>query len=389
VKLLYITFEPPSNFSGGGLVVKQSIISLAEHYEIDYLGPEFSDEEVKLKVNTIGTLNNDSNKVKRVLNLFKGVTTGFYSSWLRERDKIEWAKYNSVFLEFSRHDFVATYVKKMGKKLIIRLHNVEYDYFKNIKNHKKNIQSILRFKFICRQEPECLSNADKIVCLTQKDKDRLMELYNRRLNNEKIEVVPVCVKKPEGLVKNNINNKEGQEVFLITGSFWYGPNSFGTIWFINNVWKKLQENNVFIKGDHKLILAGSSPNDVIKNLVSNYKNIELVDSPEDMAPYFYNANVYIAPIFSGAGMKVKVAEALSYGLPIVGTDHAFVGYEIEHGKLGFVANSSKLFVRAIEEYLSKNRIEKKSMKENITEKYFSNYSMTYSSNQLKKIVRSL
>ena len=38
-----------------------------------------------------------------------------------------------------------------------------------------------------------------------------------------------------------------------------------------------------------------------------------------------NSRALIAPVFSGAGVKVKVLEALACGTPVVGTDIAFEG----------------------------------------------------------------
>lgn len=58
-----------------------------------------------------------------------------------------------------------------------------------------------------------------------------------------------------------------------------------------------------------------------------------------MDPYFNNAELYIAPIFDGAGMKVKVAEALSYALPVVGTSHAFEGYAIQNGSNSYIVDT--------------------------------------------------
>ena len=48
------------------------------------------------------------------------------------------------------------------------------------------------------------------------------------------------------------------------------------------------------------------------------------DKPEDFLP---QNSLMVAPIPTGAGMKVKVAETLSMGLPIVGSDEALVGYD--------------------------------------------------------------
>jgi|GEM_PF-4901214 hypothetical protein len=43
MKVLEITFIPPSLSSGGGLGIYQSIKSLAGNGDVDYIGPEFED----------------------------------------------------------------------------------------------------------------------------------------------------------------------------------------------------------------------------------------------------------------------------------------------------------------------------------------------------------
>ena len=47
MKLLQITPEPPSLLSGGGIVIKQTLLSLVENnYSVDYIGPEIADESL-------------------------------------------------------------------------------------------------------------------------------------------------------------------------------------------------------------------------------------------------------------------------------------------------------------------------------------------------------
>ena len=137
---------------------------------------------------------------------------------------------------------------------------------------------------------------------------------------------------------------------LITGSLWFGPNADGAAWFIKNVWHKLVGDEHYISKVYKMVIAGSKPGKEILSLKSCHKSIELVDSPRDMKPYFERALIYLAPIFSGAGMKVKVAEALSYGLPVIGTSHALTGYKITDRKNGYRADDAAAFINAMEHY---------------------------------------
>ena len=92
-----------------------------------------------------------------------------------------------------------------------------------------------------------------------------------------------------------------------------------------------------------MVVAGKRPTAELKRMIANAERCTLVDSPEDMAPYFRGASLYLAPIFSGAGMKVKVAEALSYGLQVVGT---FIGYN-EASTALFEAETARDFASSI------------------------------------------
>ena len=114
--------------------------------------------------------------------------------------------------------------------------------------------------------------------------------------------------------------------------------------------------------------------------------ISLIDSPPNMEPFFMNADIYVAAVFDGAGMKVKVAEALSYGLPVIGTDHAFIGYEnIQCGK--FVANKSKEFLIEIAKLCKLNDYRK--LREDIFLEFKNNLSMNSSAMRYKNFIEKV
>jgi glycosyltransferase involved in cell wall biosynthesis len=68
---------------------------------------------------------------------------------------------------------------------------------------------------------------------------------------------------------------------------------------------------------------------------------------EDLADLYRRADFVVAPIFSGGGMKVKTAEALSYGKTVVGTPEALRGYEVTEGREAFIRKDADGFVEAI------------------------------------------
>ena len=64
-------------------------------------------------------------------------------------------------------------------------------------------------------------------------------------------------------------------------------------------------------------------------MAAPYPQLQVVDTPapNTMAATFARATLYAAPVSWGSGMKTKVAEALSFGIPVVCMPNAAVGYE--------------------------------------------------------------
>lgn len=87
-------------------------------------------------------------------------------------------------------------------------------------------------------------------------------------------------------------------------------------------------------------------NNIIINIVGRGTEIlkkELTDcririygSVDSLAPYYMGADVIIAPLFDGGGMKTKTVEALSYGKSIVATDEGLEGFWQEMDVLALV-----------------------------------------------------
>lgn len=374
-------------------MVRQSILSLAGLAEIDYLGPKFSDRSLEQTFRKIYPLEYESSYSGLAKTLFSGVTTGYYRSWLAMSSKLDWNDYDLVYLEYSRYGFIAREAKKYQKKLVVRVHNVERDYFLNRVTEKKSLQnslrSLIKRKLITRQEKLCLHSADCVICLTAGDKKRLSELYPEYLDEKKFMIIPVALEEscpPATPSINQIDAAQKNPYLLITGSLWFGPNADGAAWFIKNVWHKLVDDEHYVSRIFKLVIAGSKAGKKILSLASCHKNIELVDSPREMNPYFKKASIYLAPIFSGAGMKVKVAEALSYGLPVIGTSHALTGYKITDRENGYRADDAAAFINALEHYTRLTVEDKQIMRSKSRRLFQEDHSMEISKKHFNRLI---
>ena len=246
----------------------------------------------------------------------------------------------SLLKEFDIKDIVLS----PGGSDIPLIHSIETDQFFNCYSVvDERSAAYFALGKIKKREKTCFEKASKLLFLTNADLQRGQELYRGINFTEKSVILPICIENSNYDVDICSANKG---CILLTGSLWYGVNAEGAIWFITHVWESIKTVNQNIQ----LIIAGARPNETIKKLCNNHDDIFLIDTPESMAPYYSKAEIYVAPVFDGAGMKVKVAEALSWGLPVVATDHALIGYEgVEN--ICYRANTAKDFIDQINKFL--------------------------------------
>lgn len=378
MKILAMTFEKPNYKYGGGLGIIQSLTSLTSFADVDYVGPQYNPEEFpNIKVRKNYFLKRSKNIFTCFLHLLMAVPTRYYSSWKKIVAKIDPKQYDAVFLDFSNQDFVAKWAKKNHLKIVTRVHNIEADMTDGTKKAKKfdkyKFRAYLSSPMLKRREKKCMKISSKLLFLTAKDKNRGLELYGENLE-EKSNIVPVCIDRKG---RNKYDAPFNFKYILITGLLSYGANCEGIVWFLENVWKKLQKDNNFDK-TYKLVVAGGNPNGRIIELCQKLENVELVNTPETMVPYFQYAEFYVAPIFRGAGMKVKVAEAFSYGLDVIGTEHALIGYDLGSA-FSYEANDEETFISHI-----KTLTEKEKNTEECIKMFDNTYSMDVSAKLIEE-----
>lgn len=94
-------------------------------------------------------------------------------------------------------------------------------------------------------------------------------------------------------------------------------NQEGATWFLEEVYPLLREAR-------RVVVVGSV-NRHLAAYRTRYPEIEFVPHVEDLGAIYRSSRVAICPIFGGTGLKIKVVEALAYGLPVVCTPQGMVG----------------------------------------------------------------
>lgn len=187
-------------------------------------------------------------------------------------------------------------------KFIYRAHNIENAIWKDLKEKAKNplkkwYVSKLHEKLEV-YENKLLKNIDFTLPLSWSDKNKIDEIASG-----KSFLIPVSIQKVNG----NPNYDSINLCFI--GAFNWFPNVEAMNWFIKHVFSVLKMEFPTLE----LHIAGSY-SEKISNLKQT-KGIKLHGFVESSIDFIANHGIFVAPLQSGSGVKMKVLEAMSIGVP--------------------------------------------------------------------------
>ena len=186
-----------------------------------------------------------------------------------------------------------------GRKMYVRMHNIEHEYYDRLsqveKNWIKRIYLKLEVPRLKRFE-QVLHNASGVFAITAKDKAYLDE---KGYNN--------VVFLPSSLQYEAVNSIEGQGTYaLFHGQLSVAENYDAVAYLVENV---------FSKSAITFKVAGLNPPKHLVRLIENYGNVELIANPshEQMQHLIQNAHVNVLITHQSTGLKLKLLNSLFNG----------------------------------------------------------------------------
>lgn len=257
--------------------------------------------------------------------------------------KLETQKYKYIFLDGSNYGYCAEKIKRKYPyiKIITFCHDISYQLYESLCNQSLSFFSKVKFKKYVKNtlknEKLTFKNSEIIITLNYRDSFMLEKIYSKKSSKEIGVTFPII-----NTLKNEIKTNKEKLKILFVGIGTFLPNIQGIEFFIKKVLP-------YINADLEIVGKGTEVNkEKWESLNSKVKVRGTVDSLNE---YYNNADAIIAPIFIGGGMKVKTAEALSYGKTIFGTTEAFEGYEVDYEKVGGLCNTAQEFIEIITKYI--------------------------------------
>ena len=220
-------------------------------------------------------------------------------------------------------------------KIISYFHNVEIDLLRQ-RISGGAFHYIPAYISTYLNEKHSAQKSDEIIAITNSDLKRINKYYS----TQGMHVIPVSLC-PGTVVSNN--NPRSDEVVFVGSDF--GPNIEG-LKFLNDHVAPLLKNT-------RVLVVGSGLERHLKGNV--HARLLLLGYVDDIGSIYSRCKVSLAPIFSGGGMKVKIAESLMNNCPVISTSFAAIGYEDASNDSIHRIDTAEEFAKAIENWRPLNQ----------------------------------
>jgi len=123
------------------------------------------------------------------------------------------------------------------------------------------------------------------------------------------------------------------------GGFHHYPNCEAVRFFLEEIYPRIKQE----KAETRFYVIGSGIPDWLRRLTTGDPSIVLTGYVDDPLPYIQRAAVFVAPILSGGGTKLKILEAMAVAKAIVSTSIGVEGIEGKDHEHFMVADSPEAF----------------------------------------------
>lgn len=233
-----------------------------------------------------------------------------------------------------------------NRKVFVRAHNVEHDYYRLLAESEpafwKRWFYRMEARKLRRYEP-VLQKAIGIFAITQKD----VEYFNTHYGH--------AILVPGFSALSRVCSETGRgDYVLYHGNLSVAENKRAAEWLVENVFAEL---------DVPCVVAGLNPSDDLRDLCKHYAHVSLKANPDDaeMMDLLRNAQVNVMVTEQPTGLKLKLLNALYNGRFCLVNDDMVRGTSLD--RLCMLAEAPEQFIaeikRLMEEDFTEDDIEER------------------------------
>ena len=173
----------------------------------------------------------------------------------------------------------------------------------------------IRYENLKKSELNALNLCDRVILNNEKDKRLLAD--NGFTGN--IRIWSVYFEKLYRINRCSSNHRD----IIFYGAMNRRENYDTAEWLITKVYPLIKDYDV------RIVILGGNPTEKLKSYAND--RIIITGFVDDIGPFFENGLCLAAPLILGAGIKVKILESMTAGLPVLTNNIGIEGIPAENG----------------------------------------------------------
>ncbi len=153
-----------------------------------------------------------------------------------------------------------------------------------------------------------------------------LEAFSKEINpSAMVETIPVGM--DDSLYEYIKDEDRGVDptIVMIGTMTWY-PTSSAAVRLLERLWPEIKKQ----VPNAKLKIVGYDARSVLKEYL-NLEGVEVFENVPEIEPYFKMGSVFVYAPGRGSGMKIKILEAMLFGIPVVTTSEGSEGLPVIDG----------------------------------------------------------
>jgi Glycosyl transferases group 1 len=205
-----------------------------------------------------------------------------------------------ILIEGIHCSFLLNDERFSDRKMVLRLHNAEYEYYRQLYHSEKSLFRKMYYwheSKMLKEYEKKISGKVLILAIAEQD----VEKYKSEFNAENIAYLPVFIP------SNEINSRPGNGCYcLYHGNLSVAENEKAALWLLEKVFNDLT---------FPLVIAGKNPSSRLEKATDQHPHACLVADPsdEEMQDMVGKAQIHVIPSFNCTGIKLKLLNALFNG----------------------------------------------------------------------------
>lgn len=286
-------------------------------------------------------------KIRDLLFLGKSLLNG--QPWMMLRDeRSEMHKVLADLAAQTTFDVVHADQTNMGQyalqftksRKVLDLHNALWMLYKRLAE-TTSLTSPMRYilsrdwKLLKKYEGELCRQFDAVTAVSEEDRSLLIEAGA----NDDITVIPIAIDTDE---QAQIARRPSGPHIVHIGTMYWQPNIDGITWFLDEIYPRIKQQ----VPDVRCTLIGARPPASIVERSNTDRTLTVTGYVEDPLPFLEDSSMMVVPLRAGGGMRVKIINALSQGIPMVSTTLGCEGINVTNNKDILIADDAESFAAA-------------------------------------------